>query len=321
MRKLFVITMLLAMACSLAAAAEKPVHGPAHILPLNTASRAVGDDCSAPIVVDLSVLPYSTTDATCGRGNNLDTGCLGSYDGGEDVFYQLDVAADGYFTFALTSSDTWTGLGIATECTFTDCVDMITGSSADKLLEDVFLAAGSYYLMLDTYPSPNCIASYTLDITAGTAPPPPPANDLCEGAIAIGHGAFSIDGDLSDANDDYTPGSGGCTGYGATGPDLVYTFGLEAGESFEVTMTTDGFDDSIYLVTDCADPAGSCVAGSDLYPDGSNFSFTATEDVQLYLIVDAYSGAGGVFNITGVNGGNVVGNEDVSFSSLKASFR
>ena len=50
------------------------------------------------------------------------------------------------------------------------------------------------------------------------------------------------------------------------------------------------------------------------FPDGSTFSYTAPVDQQLFLIVDGYGSSGnGLFNITGVNGGNVVGNEDMSF--------
>ncbi len=84
---------------------------------------------------------------------------------------------------------------------------------------------------------------------------------------------------------------------------MVFTLGLEAGESFEVTMTTDGFDDSIYLITDCADDFGTCVAGADAYPDGSYFTYTAPVDQQLFLIVDGYGTSSvGEFTITGFNG-------------------
>ena len=155
-------------------------------------------------------------------------------------------------------------------------------------------------------------------------PPPPPTNDTCENAIGIGHGAFSIDGDSTEANDDYDAGASGCTGYASLGHDVVYTIGLAAGESFEVTMTTygEGFDDSIYLVTDCSDPAGSCVAGADEYPDGSTFSYTAPVDQQLYLIVDAYGSSGfGAFNISGTNGGNAVADEPASWGMVKDMYR
>ncbi len=158
-------------------------------------------------------------------------------------------------------------------------------------------------------------------INEGYTPPPPPPNDLCAGAIGIPYGAFDISATLDYANNDYDPLSGGCTGFSATGPDVVYCVDLIQGDLFEVTMTTGGlFDDSIYLITDCDDPAGSCVAGDDQYPDGSGFVYTAAATGKYYLIVDAYSG-GGDFTISGFNGGGPSGVEQSTWGGVKALYR
>jgi hypothetical protein len=101
---------------------------------------------------------------------------------------------------------------------------------------------------------------------------------------------------------------------------VVYCIELAAGESFEVIMTTSGWDDSIYLITDCDDPANSCVAGADAYPDGSTFTYTAETTGRYYLIVDAYSG-GGAFNISGVNGGGPSSAQPATWGSVKALYR
>lgn len=160
-----------------------------------------------------------------------------------------------------------------------------------------------------------------VEIGGGFVPPEPPENDTCDGAIMIENGAFSITGSTVDANNDYDPEYGGCTGWSAGGMDVVYSFCLDAGETFSVTMTTDGFDDSIYLVTDCTDVVGSCVAGDDAYPDGSTFEYTADADNQFYLIVDGYSGSG-EYLIEGFNGGDACStpSEDSSWSEVKASY-
>lgn len=307
MRKLLMIVSILTLIAG-AALAKAPLEKP---VPVHTPnSRAVevepnddyltantlvaGDDMSAAIDVSLDADYFAFT-ATAGLTVDFET--LAG-DIGDTKLYLYDT--DGVSELAYNDDG---------------------GDGFYSLISYTFAADGTYFVSVVGYSS-SYTGTYILTATEAAPPPPPPANDTCAGAIAIGNGAFSIDGDTTSATDDYSPGSGGCTGYGAAGGDVVFTFGLEAGESFEVTMTTDGFDDSIYLVTDCSDPAGTCVAGADLYPDGSSFSFTATEDVQLFLIVDGYGASNnGLFNITGVNGGNVVGNEDVSFSSLKASFR
>jgi len=325
MRTMLVVMMVLLI--SSIAIAEKPVHGPTVFVPEGMGSRAAGDDCTDPIIVTLpAALPYSDANTTCGRGNFHSDTCLGGYDGGEEIVYQLDVTADGYYDIFLTSSDTWTGLMITDDCTGATCVDYVTGSSTDKELTGLFLVADTYYVMADTWPAPNCIVSLTLDIVAGTPPPPPPANDLCQDAEIIPAGAFSIDGDTSQANNDYTPTMSSCTGYSmAAGNDVVYVICLAPDSFFDVTMTTDGFDDSIYLVTDCADIDGTCVAGDDAYPDGSTFTYQNLSGVaqQLYLIVDGFgSTASGLFTITGNNGGGCepVGNETMNWGSVKAMF-
>ncbi len=161
-------------------------------------------------------------------------------------------------------------------------------------------------------------------INAGYTPPPPPPNDQCDGAIGIPYGMFDIDGTTNLASNDYDPydydNYTSCTGYSAAGADVVYCIELVQGDSFEVTMTTDGWDDSIYLITDCDDPVNSCVAGDDAYPDGSSFTYVAGATGEYYLIVDAYSG-GGSFNISGVNGGGPSGVESGTWGSVKTLYR
>ncbi len=153
-------------------------------------------------------------------------------------------------------------------------------------------------------------------------PPPTPDGDVCETAFILPSGDLNVVGTTVGFSDDYSPGSGGCTGYGATGQDVVYVTNLEIGDELMVLMTTDtGWDDSIYLITDCADPVGSCVAGDDAYPDGSTFSYIATEAGTYYLIVDAYSSGVGGYTITGYNGGSFTAVEESSWGSIKALYR
>lgn len=160
-----------------------------------------------------------------------------------------------------------------------------------------------------------------IGINDGYTPPPPPENDTCEGALPLPNGDFVLETNtgLPGTNNDYDPGSGGCTGYSATGADLVWYTNLDVGQTLTVLMNAD-YDDSIYLLTDCADPIGSCVAGDDQYPSGSTFTYTATAAGTYYLIVDGYSGAG-TATITGTNEGNVTAVDDASWSCIKALYR
>jgi len=155
--------------------------------------------------------------------------------------------------------------------------------------------------------------------------PPPIANDVCATAIEIPCGPFTISGTTYGAIGDYTVASSACTGYSqAAGPDVVYYIDMNAGDIFNVTMTTGGWDDAIYLVKDCGNMA-SCVAGDDAYPDGSTFTYTvpAGGAGRYYLIVDGYgSYSYGNFTITGTaNCTPPVPVQETTWGSLKGMYR
>jgi hypothetical protein len=134
-----------------------------------------GDDCTDPIIVKVPAdLPYADLGQTnCGRGNDYSSTCLGSYDGGEDIIYQIDVTANSVVTITMDpKGSTWTGLVIDDACPPGDpCIEYSTGSSGSRVLEDVALAPGTYYIMVDTWPSPNCLPDFDLFIEAGADPP------------------------------------------------------------------------------------------------------------------------------------------------------
>jgi hypothetical protein len=160
-------------------------------------------------------------------------------------------------------------------------------------------------------------------------PPEPPANDTCEsafdGEFEILPGAFSFDTDNTLANADYALAFPSCTGYGVSGQDVVYYVCLNQGEVLDVSMQC-GFDASLFIVTDCADPQNSCVAGADAtVSEGLEeiIGFTAPADGMYYVIVSAYSSGTGPINVYGTNygGGCVIATEETSFGGIKSIYR
>ncbi len=120
-------------------------------------------------------------------------------------------------------------------------------------------------------------------------------NDTCDGASPL-MGAFDMFTDTCDDANDYELLAGNaCTGYSSAGLDETYEVCLPAGASIDLEFEELDHDGSIYLVSDCADVVGSCVAGDDCFPDPcSDFiSYTnlGVTPVTLYLIVDGF-GAG-----------------------------
>jgi hypothetical protein len=148
-----------------------------------------GDNCLNPIVINIpGDLPYGDMgQTTCGRGDDYNATCLGYYDGGEDIMYELNVSSAINIDIAMDpGSDGWTGICIDDECPPADpCMNFSTASSGTHNLTGIHLESGTYYIMVDTWPTPDCISSFDLTITEA-APPPP--NDDCQNAEEVTSG-------------------------------------------------------------------------------------------------------------------------------------
>lgn len=132
----------------------------------------------------------------------------------------------------------------------------------------------------------RCPADECVDIAAG---------DVCATAELLLPG--TIDGDFATVIDDYDVGDlGPCELFGSTGRDLAYRVELDAGQSVEIVVDpSDRVDTSIYLVTSCDDVHDECVAGIDdgWLDEPETLTYTATEAVTLFLVVDQYASPDG----------------------------
>ena len=152
-------------------------------------------------------------------------------------------------------------------------------------------------------------------------PPPPPANDLCENAIDLREqGLTDFVVDLCLAANDYSALSGGCTGYTSTGKDLVYKIFLGLGETITASMQGT-HDAALWLVTDCADAANTCVVGADAtVSEGyETITYVAPAAGWFYMIVDGYGTDS--CSLTTVSIDAPVSNEDASWSDVKSMYR
>ncbi len=126
-----------------------------------------GDTCEMPLVLTVPAdLPISTADTTCDRGDNYADTCLGSYDGAEDIIYEIVVTESVCVDISVTAGNIWTGWALHDTCPLdtTTCLYKAASSANPDVIEGVTLDAGTYYLQIDTFPSPYC-DDFTLDIT------------------------------------------------------------------------------------------------------------------------------------------------------------
>ncbi|MCF8244585.1 MAG: hypothetical protein K9J37_08495 [Saprospiraceae bacterium] len=199
---------------------------------LFSAQPVIGqNDCATPFVI--SSIPFASgTQTTCGTVNDYAAGfapCVSSsYGGGEDYVYQLTVtAAPVVYQFVLGGAATWKILSLHSDCppAAANCLAGIANSAGNGMFNYSFTTNGTYYLIVDTWPTPTC-GEFTVNI--GLAPPPP-SNDECAGAIAFP--VIPTNGTCAtvNANTANATGSLDATCFGAEDDDIWYTFTVPVG--------------------------------------------------------------------------------------------
>jgi hypothetical protein len=124
----------------------------------------------------------------------------------------------------------------------------------------------------------------------------PLAGESCATATVINPASlpFTEDATAAGAGNDIDPGLGGCAA--GAGPDVVYSFTPAATDTYTVGVTPRdaAFDLSLYIVTDCSNPAGTCVAGANIrgIGKGETLSVTLNAGTQYFIVVDTPSANG-----------------------------
>ncbi len=222
-----------------------------------------GATCASPLEITLGAasLPYTASGLTnCGLVNDYSNTCMGSYDGGEDHITKLVLTEPLLLDITLNpNGTTWTGMAIDNVCPLDvatgSCIGFIgTSSGTSKSLLGLNLAAGTYYIMVDTWPTPNCVPNFSLTF-AGAAPPPP--NDNCASAIPVGD-VTNLPFDNSAATHD---GAGTCA---TTGKNLWYCFTAPITGNARISLCGSSFDTklAVYQGCSCA-PLGTQLACED----------------------------------------------------------
>ncbi|MFT6323387.1 MAG: hypothetical protein ACJAWO_000939 [Halieaceae bacterium] len=121
-----------------------------------------------------------TGETTCGFGNNYtisDIACSGSYLSGDEKIYSFTPSSNiTDFNVELTNIGTsWSGMFITDDSTSSgNCLGSVgTSGTATKGVYGVSLVSGTtYYIIVSTYETPQCIASYDINMYEITCPQP-----------------------------------------------------------------------------------------------------------------------------------------------------
>ena len=127
----------------------------------------------------------------------------------------------------------------------------------------------------------------------------PYAGDTCANATVINPASlpFTDESSTVGAAKDVDPGVSGCVL--GLGPDVVYSFTPAATDIYTIGATPTGspavsFDISLYVITDCSNPAGTCVAGANTrgFGGGETVSPTLNAGTRYFIVVDSPNDAG-----------------------------
>jgi hypothetical protein len=106
------------------------------------------------------------------------------------------------------------------------------------------------------------------------------------------------------------------------GRDVVYSVGIQVGDTL-VADVESLWNPGLYVVGDCANPSGTCVAASysenESHTQSIAYSFTSPG--MYYLVVDGPAGTSGPFHLSGRLTGTTVGVEPGEKPSSTALLR
>ena len=132
---------------------------------------------------------YTAVSLTCGATNDINSGNAtacgsGSYMGGQEALYTFTSLGSGSMVVSYAGVS-WTGITVFAGCPTAGgtCVGSVTGSGTSKTVTVTIASGVQYYIMFDTWPTPNspCPGTFTITVPAVASPctgTPTPGNTI-----------------------------------------------------------------------------------------------------------------------------------------------
>jgi len=252
---------------------------------LTTQSNVVSvvcENCMTCANAPVMTMPYTFSGSTCGACDNYSSAsaCGSSYLNGDDYVFEYTPATNEIVDVSLTTDGTWVGVIVTEGCPDVGtCVVAITNTGANATGSATLTGGTTYYFTVSTYPSPQCINNFTLNVTPQCAP----IFTLSDGGDNCPLEEFFIDVDitsLSGAASVAITNDGGAPpilGINSTGIQTIGPFpanttvnvtvedeatpacaGVDAYAILECPSCTDGIQNQGELGVDCGGPCPPC---------------------------------------------------------------
>lgn len=254
--------------------------------------------CTSP--VNIATLPYAlASGTTCGTGNDytstsVPAGGTGAYLGGEDRVYKFTPTATGTVTITITQpTGAWLGVFVYTGCPFTSYIGGIQNNVVTKSVVVNVTSGVSYYVVLDTWPSPTCTSFSGFSISAVT-----PVYNPCTSVSTISGCGVPVSAIVTSGTGAYNPVGGTC-GFSTPGKEIIYQFTPGVTGMYSINQTSSfGYIDYFFkpISTGCSGTGWTCI--DDLTGAMSSVTFSLTAGVTYYIMLDPEVSTGGTVNFS-----------------------
>lgn len=256
-------------------------------------------DCTS--ATPINALPFSGAYTTCGACNSVATGqgCTSPYLGGEDYLFSFTPTVTAPYSIALSGTLTWTGVFVTQGCPTAGgtCVSSNVNAAGNPAINSVALTAGvTYYIIVDTYPAPNC-TPFTINVNQLI----PPANDLICNATPVTCGQ-SVNGTTVNATASGTGEGLACGGFTQNQPGVWYSI-VGSGSNINASLCGTGWDSRIQVFTGANCNTVNCVGGNDnngplCAGNASSFSWLALNGQTYYILVSGATATASAFTLS-----------------------
>lgn len=140
--------------------------------PCSPDTDAVGQDCEFPIYV--TSLPFDDINTTVGKKEDYSNTCLGDYDNGDDVLYQITVTTERCVDITVAGAsavDNSIGVVLDSVCPpGASCLAQASTPGTLATINNLMLSPGIYYLMIDRKPGPGGAETLNYRLTIADCP-------------------------------------------------------------------------------------------------------------------------------------------------------
>lgn len=239
-------------------------------------------------------LPYSgLAQTTCGAGNDLTSSNVtnicgsSSYYGGEDILYTFTPSASGNITVTMNNTSGTVGFMLYSGCPTGggSCLGYAQSSSTTQSICVSVTSGTTYYLIIDSWPSPSCF-SYDLTITAPSGVP------LGTSCVSNPHIISSIPFSATNlttccSGNQYTSANA-CSSLYMDGEDYVFQYTPSTNQSINITLSNTLTYTGVFVTQGCPN-SGTCVASNtNTAGNPSICGVNLTAGVTYYIIVDTW---------------------------------